>query len=209
MLLFSRIVTLGGSPRRSVPWAAEVTAYVNAHSTLDVACWSGTFGYPIGTMAWSTVVESQAALAAATAPLLADGGYLDLLESAADLVTTPGEDLLRELVHGTPSDPPPIGAVATITTATAVVDRMGEALGWAVDIAQYGEGVIGAPIAVFTDVFGPMGGITWISVHPDVAASDDARAKLRADPGYLERLVGTKGVYIPGSGHVSLVTRIA
>ncbi|MEO8267706.1 MAG: hypothetical protein ABI706_19560 [Ilumatobacteraceae bacterium] len=186
-----------------------ITEYVNAHGALPVTCWSGTFGYPIGTVAWSSMVESQAALAAATGQLIGDAGYLDLIESAADLVGAPGSDSLREVIYGTPGEPPAIGAVATVTTATAVVDRMADAVGWAVQVGQHVESVIGTPVAVLTDVFGTMGGITWIGSAPDFAAGDAARAKLNADADYLKHLAGSKDLFIPGSGHISQATRIA
>lgn len=209
MLLFSRVVTLEGSPRELMGWSSKITQYVNAHTDLDLTCWSASFGYPIGTVAWSAIVESQAAFVAATGSLLADGGYNDLLESAREMTTAPGQDLLRELVHGAPGEPPPLGAVATITTATAAVDRLADALAWAVEIAEYAEGVMDESIAVLSDVFGTMGGVTWISVQPDLEAAEAARGKLRVDPGYLANMVATKDVYLPGSGHVSQVTRIA
>ena len=209
MLLFSRLLTLTGSPRKSMPWAIGVTDYVNSHGSLPVTCWAGTFGYPVGSVAWSAMVESQAALAAATAGLVSDPGYLDLIESAADLVSTPAHDLLREVVYGTPGDPPAIGSVVTVTTATAIVDRMADAIGWAVEIAQHGESVIGTPVAVLTDVFGTMGGICWINVQPDFAAMDAGRGKLSADGSYLGKIAGSKDLFINGSGHVSQATRIA
>ncbi|HEX2785963.1 MAG TPA: hypothetical protein VHN36_20490 [Ilumatobacteraceae bacterium] len=191
-----------------MPWVVDITAYVNANSPLEVTCWAGTFGYPIGTVAWSTFVDSQATLAAATSALLSQDGYFDRLDAAAEFVTTPGQDLLREVVYGSPADPPPVGAVAQITTATALVDRLADAVGWAVEIAQYLEGVIGSPIGVLTDVYGTIGSISWIGVVPDAAASDASRAKIAADTSYLGRLVATKDLFIPGSGHVGQVTRI-
>lgn len=209
MLLFSRVVTLTGSPRKSMPWALQITEYVNAHGSLPVTCWAGNFGYPIGTVAWSAIVESEAALTAATGSLLADSGYLDLLESAVDLVSTPGHDVLRELIYGTPGDPPPVGSLATITTATAIVDRLADALGWAVEMGQFVEGVLGTPIAVLTDVFGTMGGIAWIGSQPDAASADAARAKLNANGDYFKRIAGSKDLFINGSGHISQATRIA
>jgi hypothetical protein len=209
MLLFSRIVTLTGSPRKSMPWALQITEYVNAHGSLPVTCWAANFGYPIGTVAWSTMVESEAALAAATSSLLADNGYLDLIDSAVDLVSTPGHDVLREVIYGVPGDPPPVGSLATITTATAIVDRLADALGWAVEMGQYVEAVIGSPIAVLTDVFGTMGGIAWIGTQPDAASADAARAKLNSDADYLNRVAGSKDLFINGSGHISQATRIA
>jgi hypothetical protein len=209
MLLFSRVVTLEGSPRELMGWSSKITEYVNEHSALELTCWSASFGYPIGTVAWSAVVESQAAFVAATATLLADDGYHDLLEGARDMANAPGQDLLRELIHGTPGEPPPLGAVATITTATAAVDRLADALSWAVEMAEYAGSVMDGSIAVLSDVFGTMGGITWISVQPELEAAEAARGKLRADPGYIGKMVATKDVFLPGSGHVSQVTRIA
>ena len=209
MLMFSRLVTFSGSPRRSMPWAVGMTEYVNAHSSLAVTCWLGNFGYPIGTVAWSSLVESQAALVAGTSELLNDPGYFDMLESAADLVAGPGMDSLREVVYGTPGEPPALGAVATVTSATAIVDRMADAVGWAVEIGQHVESVVGTPVAVLTDVFGTIGTITWISSQPDAAAADTARGKVNADGDYLKKVSGSKGLFIEGSGHTSQATRIA
>jgi hypothetical protein len=209
MLLFSRLLTLTGSPRKSIPWATGITEYVASHSPLPVTCWSGTFGYPVGTVAFSAMVESQAALAAGTAGLIADPGYLDLIESAADLISSPAQDSLREVVYGAPGDPPAVGSVVTVTTATAIVDRLADAVGWAVEIAQHVENVIGSPVAVLTDVFGTMGGIAWIGIQPDFNASDAARGKLNADGDYVTKIAGSKDLFIDGSAHISQATRIA
>ena len=208
MLLFSRVVTPSASPSKVMPWAADITQYVNANSDLQVSLWSGTFGYPIGTLIWSSFVESLAALSAATGALVSQSGYIERLDAAADFVTSPGQDHLRSVVYGSPSDPPPLGAIGTITTATAMVDRMADAVGWSVEIAQYLEGLMGNSIGVLTDVYGQMGRITWIGVVADAAAADAAQAKLGADPGYIGRLPATKDLFIPGSGHVGQVTRL-
>ena len=210
MLLFSRLATFTGSPRKVMPWAVGITEYVTGHSSLPVTCWAGNFGYPIGTVIWSSMVESEAALAANTGPLLADSGYLDMLESGAEFISgSPGHDMLREVVYGTPGDPPAVGSLATVTTATAIVDRLPEAVGWAVEIGQHVEKVIGTPIGVFTNVFGTLGGITWLGTAPDAAAADAARAKLGADSDYLKLVGGSKDLFINGSGHVSQAVRIA
>jgi hypothetical protein len=197
MLLFSRIATLTGSPRRALPWAVEITQYVNTHGSIPVTLWAGNFGYPLGTVIWSAAVESQAALEAATAPLLADPGYLDLLDAAADLITTPGYDVLREVLYGAPGEPPAVGSVLNITVATAVVDRMADALGWAVEVAQHVESVVGSPVAVLTDVFGTLGGVAWIGAQPN------------ADGEYLNKIKATKDLFIPGSGQARQASRIA
>ena len=209
MLLFSRVVTPVGSPRRAMAWAFGMTDYVNTHSDLNVTLWSGTFGYPVGTLAWSTIVESQVALAESTSTLLNDDGYFDLIEQAEGMVPTPPHDILRELVFGEPADPPPVGAVATITTATALVDRMADAVGWGVEIAQYVAESTAAPVSVLTNVFGQMGELAWIGVQPDLAAAESARTKLAGNAEYLARLAPTKDLFVPASGHTAQVTRLA
>jgi hypothetical protein len=209
MLLFSRVVTLTGSPRRAVPWAIGMTDYVNAQSELDVSLWSGSFGYPLGTFAWSTVVESEVALADATAKLLVDEGYYDQLEKGQDLISQPGQDFLRELLHGEPAEPPPIGAVATLTTATALVDRMADAIGWGVEIAQFVTDATGTPVSLLSNLYGQMGELVWIAVQPDLAAAEAVRARLNTNTEYLGRLVATKDLFITGSGRIAQARRIA
>ena len=209
MLLFSRAVTLGGSPRRVGPWVQQVTDHVRSHSSLDVTAWSCQFGHPLGTVVWNALVESQADLAEATAGLASDGAYLDILESAEGMAVAPGEDALREILHGSPSEPPPLGAVATVTNAVALVDRMADAVGWGIEMAEHIGQVTDMETSVSRCHYGQMGQLTWIGVQPDIAAADAAGAKLRVDPGYISRLTGTAGLFIPGSGHVASFTRIA
>lgn len=210
MLLSSRLVTLVGSPRQVMPWVMDMTEFVNANSAIDVTCWMADYGYPLGTVAWSSIVESQAALAAAFASLGSNEGYMDRVEAAADMAPTPGEDTLRELVYFNPEGPANgPGAVANITTATAVIDRMADAVAWSVEIAQHVEKVTGTPVAFLTDVYGTMGGVAWISVAESVAAADEGRAKVAADSDYLKMITKTKDIFIPGSGRIGRLTRLA
>ena len=137
------------------------------------------------------------------------GAALVLTGIVTDMITAPGQDQLGEVIYGTPEGPAAIGSVAQVTTATAIVDQMGAAITFAVEVAQHIEKSIGTPIFVLTNLFGTMGGIMWIGVQPDMAAVDAARAKAATDSTYLDQLVKTKGLFIPGSGHVSQAVRIA
>ena len=112
-------------------------------------------------------------------------------------------------MYGAPGEPPPLGAVAVTTTATAAVDRMGEAVAWSIEIAQHVEAVIGSPIAVLIDSYGTMGQITWIGVTEHVAAADAAAEKSAVDASYIGKLADIAGLFIPGSGHRTQLTRVA
>jgi len=52
----------------------DMTAFVIANSPLNATCWTADYGYPLGTVAWSSIVESEAALAAAFAGLGSNDG---------------------------------------------------------------------------------------------------------------------------------------
>jgi hypothetical protein len=209
MYLFSRTAVLAGSPRQTAAWVAEVTTTARELSDLPVTAWAAWFGRPVGTHVWTVPVESHAALDAMSRALLGDGAYLDVVERGRPLVVAPAEDVLREILLGTAGDPPPLGAVATITEADAVVDRMGEAVAWAMDMAEHVRQVIDVPVSLSTPVYGQMGRLTWIGVQPDAAAIDASSGKIRSDAGYLSRLTATGDLFLPGSGRTALFTRVA
>jgi hypothetical protein len=209
MFLYSRGLALGGSPRQSLPWAAQITEYVNANSALDVSLWNADFGQPIGTVVWNCMVESQAALHDAAMSLAGQDGYLDLVEAASDMVLAPAEDMLASLVSGEITEPPGVGSVALVTEATAVVDRIGDTLAWSVDMAQYVESVTGNAVSVWSNLYGQMGRMAFISVVPDMATMDAGQAATNADPGYFDRLAKSAGLWVDASGHVARYTRIA
>ena len=71
-----------------MPWAVGITEYVNAHSSMSASCWLGSFGYPLGTVAWSAWITSQPDFAAADAArgkLNADGDYLKKVSGSKGL----------------------------------------------------------------------------------------------------------------------------
>jgi hypothetical protein len=212
MFLFSRLLTLSGPPDESMAWAAEITGVVNAASDIDVTCWAALYGHPIGTVGWSARVENRAQIAAMGAKLASDKAYTKLVNRAADWVRTPGRDVLRRPLNAAatpPSSPPPIGAVAQVTTAVASAARIMDAMAWGLDVAEYTAGVSGLPVTFFADVYGQFGGVAWIGVQPDMAAADAADERLNGDAGYMERIGKLGDLFEPGSGNVSLMTRIA
>jgi hypothetical protein len=191
-------------------WAAEMNAYVSKKSGRPLALWSAGFGQPVGTVAWTVPVDSHADLQAAFAGLREDDGYYALLEKGAAFVTGPMVDTLREVVHGAPTPGGrPVGSVALLTTATMSADKGADAVAWSVELASYITSVTGDPIMFLLDAYGTFGQATWIGAAADMAAIDASNAKMQTDPGYLKRLAASGGLFIPGSGHRSLATRMA
>ena len=208
MYVFSRLLTLKGSPRQSMAWATEMTAYVNAHSDLNVSLWATQFGHPVGTVVWTAQVDSHAALATATAGLIGDNGYYDLLEKAADLVNGPAQDAFRLVVHGEVGAPP-IGSFAGVISAVVAGGKQADAMAWGVETSKHAAAVTGIPVAFCSDLYGTFGQVTWIAIYPDLAMLDKAQDALGGDADYAKRLAKAGDLFVPGSGTTRLSTRIA
>jgi hypothetical protein len=208
MFQFARLLNLQGDARETMAWASEITGHVNDHTDLDVSLWGVVFGYPVGTVAWSTMVEGRAHLAAETDKLATDDAYLDMVAKAQDWVTTPAEDVFRSVVYGGPGDEPPaVGAVGSVTQGVAAPGKLVEAVAWATDMAEYGSSVIDTQVSLLVDAYGDFGGMAFITVVPDMETADAVAAAIRADAGYLERIKSSEGLV--ASAHQSLLSRLA
>jgi hypothetical protein len=210
MYQFGLLMTLQGDTRETMPWASEMTAFVNANTGLDVSLWGSVFGYPTGTIAWSTMVEGRAHLSGETAKLGANKAYLDLASKAREWATGPAENILRNVVHGGPGgEPPAIGAVASVTQAVAATGKMAEAVGWGVEMAQHASSVTATPVALLVNAYGDFGGMAFISTVADMGIADSSADALEADPDYIAKIGGAAGLFVDGSAHQSLLQRLA
>lgn len=210
MYQFARVLTLQGDTRETMAWAVEITGHVNDLTGLDVSLWGSVFGYPVGTVAWSAIVEGRAQLAEETAKLAGSNDYLDFVMKAEDWVENPAEDIFRRIVHGGPGDEPPaVGAVASVTQAVAATGKMPEAVAWAIGMADHATSVSGVPVSLGVNAYNDFGGMAFISTQPDMAAADAAAEAVQGDDGYIERIGRSAGLFVDGSAHQSLLQRLA
>ena len=86
---------------------------------------------------------------------------------------------------------------------------MTKALSWAVSLADYAANLGGVPMAVVTSNFGQFGAVSWISYGQSVAQLEQSQEKTNSDPGYLQRIADSAGLFIPGSGSGVLSRKIA
>jgi hypothetical protein len=182
---------------------------VRANTSLPVTAWVASFGAPIGGVVWSALAKSQAELAADMTSLLGNPEYLSLLDTGREMTPAAGQDSLRRLVHGSPEPEHGLGSVSSVTWGTATLSRIGETLAWSVEMAQHAEQVTGNPVSVWVNAFGLMGEVTFFSIYQDVATAEAGQQALDKDPGYIERLHASEGLWIPGSGNQGRFTRIA
>jgi hypothetical protein len=207
--LFSRSVMLTGPFAEVSAWASGMRQYVSDKSGREIGLWSVMFGAPLGTMVYSARVEGLADLQSIGETLLGDPDYHARLASGRELSGGPPVDQISTPIYGEVADPPPVGSLAVVTTATIANGAYAEAIAWSVEIAQYVEDVTGFRSTFLVDDYGPFGQVRWIGVAPDAAAADAAGQKLNADPGYIDRLSAAGKLFAQGSGHRGLASRIA
>jgi hypothetical protein len=210
MYLFSRTGQLVGNARAGMQWAVEMTAYVNEHTdNHPLGLWLTQFGQPVGSVGWTTMVDSHVDLQATFAWIQEDDGYFELLAKGEAFMATPPVDYLRQIVVASDGDAAGVGANATITTAVAANGKLAEAMAWGAEVSTYVASLTGLVSYFLADTYGSFGQMTWIGVAPDMAAVDAAGAKMQGDAGYMERLGAIGDLFVPGSGHNGIVTRIA
>jgi hypothetical protein len=209
MQLFSRQAVLAGPAAEVSQWAADIREYASELVDTEIALWSAAFGAPVGSMAWAMRVEGLAQIAANTATFMADDGYHERLAAGREFLVAPAQDQLMQPIHGAlGSDSPPVGSMATITEATMAASYE-DVITWSVELSELVEGIVDTQVLFGTSQFGTFGGVTWIVVAEDAAAADAMTGKLAASGDYLSKLSSSPGLFVPGSGHRSLMTRVA
>jgi len=209
MQLFTRNVMMMGTPADIMNYSTDMRAYVEDKTGREIGLWANLFGAPNGTMSYTVRVEGFADLQAATAGLMEDPVYHEKLAAGQSMIGGPSMDTIGQPIHGEMGDMPPVGSYATVTRATMANGRYMEAMGWGVEIAQHVEKVAGLQTMFLSSVFGGFGDVAWIMVAADAAAADAATAAVNGDPDYLTSVNGAGELFIPGSGHQSLTTRVA
>jgi hypothetical protein len=210
MYMFSRLATLRGSERRSIAWAVEMTNHVNALSDHTMTLWRTAFGHPVGTVAWATWAESMDALDKGFVAIGEDDHYHELVDAGLEFIHDPPQDLLRRAIHGAPGDTPPApGAVTSVTTAVVGNGKYAEATAWGVEMAELVEEISGHATMFLVDSYGTFGQVTWLTGAPDLAAADASGEAVQSNPDYIKRLSDVGDLFVPGSGHQRLVSRIA
>jgi hypothetical protein len=209
MQLFTRQLMTTGPQAEAAAWATDMAAMASAKMGSEVALWAAGFGAPIGAIAFTMRVEGIADLMAKAAPLGGDAEYQAKLAKGADLVAGPPEDSLATPLLGDLGDPPPVGSMAVVTNAVIANGKYAEAVGWGIDVAQHVTSLTGMPVGLMMQEFGQFGQLTWIGIAADAAAVDASSAATNGDAEYVKKMSAAGDLFVPGSGHRSLVTRMA
>ena len=211
MIIYQRLVTFTGPPEEVVPWALEITEHVNERTTLNTSLWQGISGGPLGTLAWSSLVESLTAVESAFDRLASDPDYLSLVSKARDWVTVPGEDHILRMVHSAGGEyvRPDVGAYAEATRAVPSEGNLGKAGAFGVEIADRHSELTHSSVLFCTLEYGAFGEMRWLGLYPSAAEVDHAAELIAKDDDYRKALDRAGDLFVDGLAQRTLARRIA
>ena len=189
-------------------YAGEIAQYVSEKSGLEVVPWTAVYGAPVGSVAWSARVGSQAEMGAAQEALAADAGFVDRVKKHAHLFAGPPEDAIGQFI-AVSGDGDTIPQFASIVTAQCAGGKVADAMAWGVDMMQYVGKLTGADSSIIRGIYGPFATLVWVSLFDTLADADAADAAMSGDPSYLERLDQAGDLFLPGSASQRLIRRLA
>ena len=198
--LFTRSVQLApGNLLDSMAWSVKITEKVNAISETPIALWTPVMSPDIGRLTWTAVVEDLAALTTMDEKLMADPGYLELVEEGARYNSGAGvTDGLIRYVH---ADRDGVATAQYSTVVQAVLAPgaavSGTVLG--VEIAQRAKAITGRPTSFGASQTGVYGQVGWIALYDSMDQVQAAGEALAADTDF-GAMVDEKAskAYLPG-----------
>ena len=187
--LFTRSVELApGNLLDSMAWSVKITEKVNSISETPVALWTPVMSPDIGRLTWTAVVEELSSLTAMEEKLLADPGYLELVEEGARYNSGAGvTDGLIRYVH---ADRDGVATAQYSTVVQAVLAPgaavSGTVLG--VEIAQRAKAITGRPTSFGASQTGAYGQVGWIALYDTIDQVQAAGEALAADADFAALL---------------------
>jgi len=211
MYLFSRQARLApGRTTEAMTWALSITEKANQIIEVPVTLWSTVFSPGVGTLAWSAIVEDLAALETIDAKLMADAGYVELLDQGAAFISgAPVDDTIVNLVVADIGEegPPAYGSIVQTVLAGGAMAK-GIELG--AQIAQQVKAVTGCRCSFGVAGTGQFGAVGWVTGYDSIEQLERAQQALTADAEFNKMLdEKASQVYLRGTTTQTVYRRLA
>ncbi len=201
MYLFSRTARLGeGNPQKQLDWALRVTEKVNQISETPVQLWTTVFSPSSGRLVWTATVENLVELETIENKLIADSGYVNLVEeggahSSGDAI----DDHLLQFIHADPESAEIDAQYATTVQATLAPGGSVKGIELGVETAQAASKVTGCPTSFGMHVTGAYGSVEWVTVYASIEEMQRSGDAIAADAAFNQKVDRELSkVYLPG-----------
>jgi hypothetical protein len=212
MYLFSRTARLGeGNPQKQLDWALRITEKVNQISEVPVQLWTTVFSATSGRLVWTATVENLLELETVESKLLADSGYVTLVEEGgAHSSGDPIDDNLLQFVHADPRSAEIDARYATTVQATMAPGGLVRGIELGVETAQRAAEITGCPTSFCLGATGIYGSVEWITVYASIDELQRGQEALAADSSFSEKVdQELSKVYLPGVAVQTAFRKIA
>ena len=207
MYIFNRTTTLDRHRMAEATGAAiDVAGEVTEITGMPISVFASRYGQPINTNGWSTRVESQTELQAATDKLMANARYMQWLVSHSELFEDAPTDQLSTVVSSTLAGAPK--RYYTIISALAANGKLANAVAFGVRAQQFVADATGLVTAFMTSVYGPFGTVGWLTGADSAAELDGLVDMQMTNADYHALVKEAGGLFVEGSGLTSLIEKI-
>lgn len=211
MYMFNRATRLApGNLLDSMAWAAKITEKVNAAGGPQFKLWSRVFSPELGSISWSTVVEKIGDLTALEEGLMADGGYLELLEEGTRFGDGSGaNDGLGQLIHADP-DGFDTAQYASITLSQLAPGMSAAGIALGVEIAQRVKAITGSSASFGASLTGPYGQVAWFVMSDTIDQMQAGNEAIGADADWVSLMdEQASKAYVAAASHRFMMRRLA
>jgi hypothetical protein len=201
MYLFSRNARLGeGNPQKQLDWALRITEKVNQISEIPVQLWTTVFSPSSGRLAWTATVENLVELETIESKLIADSGYVSLVEEGgAHASGDPIDDRLLQFIFADPKTTEIDAQYAMAVQATLAPGGSVKGIELGVETAQLASKITGCPTSFAMNVTGSYGSVEWLTVYASIDDMQRAGEVIAADSNFNQKVdKELSKVYLPG-----------
>lgn len=190
MYLFYRTARLQpGSAHEEMAWSVSITEKVNQISEATFNLWTPFLSPGVNTLVWTTAVEDLSVLEATNDKLMADSGYMMLLEQSARYASgdAVNDGLTQLLVADMDAESTTPGYVYVVESRLAP-GGYARGIEVGITIAEQAKKITGAPVSFGIDATGNYGGVTWTAGYETIHDLQRGGEALNSDPGFAAYL---------------------
>jgi hypothetical protein len=180
-------------------WAIKGTEKLNQISEVPLTLWTPFASPAVGSLTWVARIEDLAVIEATNAKLMADPGFLAMLEEGASYFADSGvDDSLWQILHVDPDVANSQPQYVNMVTAVLAPGHFRRGVELGIEIAQRAQQITGRSVTFSLAETGAYGAVQWGGLADSVEQVQAARQALAADQEFAELLDGeVSEAYLP------------
>jgi len=128
------------------------------------------------------------------AALAQDDEIQSIVRLSGDLITS-----VQDTIGQVMKPPSARGAYAQVNTAMMHMPAVVDAIGFALEVAEYVDDKLGRDVGVVTAMTGNRAGLMWLGYTESLDQLATESQTLETDPGYLDFFKRSESLFVPGS----------